>query len=457
MRIVLAIVVSITLVVASCAGARAPRTEPANAPFAAGEISPSDQVYRIDAAYDPAKARLTGSQTLAFTNATDETMSTLHLRLWPNGQSGCSGPFVRVSDVEGGSAQALRVGCTELPIVLDEALAPGDRGEVSFRFTDVIPKNWNFRYGTSGAGVMLGNPFPIAALTDDEGAHHEPYTLLGESMYSIPASWEVSLTIPNGYKAATTGVAEVPVSVAGGRTRTTYTSPDERDFAMAIGRFDLASTSAEGVRLRYFSQPNTRVAPKKVLGWAGEAMRSFTERYGPYDQPQVDLVEGAWKATGNEFPSLLMVAPTRDVVFHEIAHLWWYSMVGDNQYANPWVDEVFAEFSTRRLKGTNGWCDPQRPFEGISGNLPLNASMEEFEERGHYVETIYIGGPCVLERLRRDWGNERFDAFMAALLADYRSKVATTCDVIGEMRAAAPGGYDMEDFLVDARLDGAGC
>lgn len=423
---------------------------------AGGVVSPSAQNYTVTMTYDSSTRKLTGTETVAFTNARSTTLSNVHLRLWPNGQTTCSGAFVVVNSVTGGTAGNLAAGCTDLPITLASPLAPGASGQITASFTDTVPKNWNFRYGISGSAAMLGNAIPILALTDDAGTHLEPYTINGESMYSAVASWNVTLTIPAGQTAATTGTVTSQTTLSDGRTKLTISAPSERDFAMSIGTFTVSTTTASGVRIRYFKQSKSNVAASTVLGWASDAVNSFTSHYGAFNQPEIDLAGGTWNANGFEFPGMLMIEPSKDIVYHEIAHEWWYSMVGDNQWVDPWVDESFAEFSNQRLQGTNTTCSSD-PFAGVAGNLPLNSTMGTFDAQGHYAGTVYIGGACVLENLRRDWGDARFDAFMAGLQNSFRNGVETTCDVIGVLRANAPAGYDVNAFLVKARLNTAGC
>ncbi|MEX0832267.1 MAG: hypothetical protein WD276_00100 [Actinomycetota bacterium] len=428
---------------------------PASAGY--GEAGPGSQKYTVVASWNQAARELTGSETVSFTNNRTSPLSSVHLRLWPNGQSGCAKPFVSVRNLVGGTAGSLEAGCTSLPIALSAAIRPGETGRISFTFVDKVPKNWNFRYGISGHAAMLGNALPILAPTDDLGLHDEPYTINGESMYSSVASWHVALTIPAGTKAVTTGTVSSHSTLPSGRKQLVIEAPSERDFAMSIGRFQVSPATVRGIRIRYFKQPSNGTPAREVLAWAREAVNSFTEHYGAYNQPEIDLVEGTWRANGFEFPGMLMVDGSRDVVFHEIAHLWWYSMVGNNQWLSPWTDESFAEFSNRRLKGTNLNCDGGHPFAGVGGSLPLDSDMGTFDARGHYTGTVYQGGSCALEKLRREWGDARFDSFMSGLVTDFRNGIQGTCDVIGAIDAARPQGYDMEEFLAVARLSPARC
>lgn len=36
--------------------------------------------------------------------------------------------------------------------------------------------------------------------------------------------------------------------------------------------------------------------------------------------------------------------------WHQIAHRWFYAMVGDDQFLEPWLDEGFAEIDLAELR-----------------------------------------------------------------------------------------------------------
>ena len=43
------------------------------------------------------------------------------------------------------------------------------------------------------------------------------------------------------------------------------------------------------------------------------------------------------------------------VVAHEVAHQWWYSLVGNDQIDEPWLDEAFAQFTTALVLPRSVW------------------------------------------------------------------------------------------------------
>ena len=39
------------------------------------------------------------------------------------------------------------------------------------------------------------------------------------------------------------------------------------------------------------------------------------------------------------------------MLVHEVAHEWFYGMVGDDQFRDPWLDEAFATYAEALVSG----------------------------------------------------------------------------------------------------------
>jgi aminopeptidase N len=189
-------------------------------------------------------------------------------------------------------------------------------------------------------------------------------------------------------------------------------------------------------------------------------MRRFAAWYGPYGRPEVDLVEGpgevARGGVAMEYPELVLTPAQSTAIAHELAHQWFYSIVGDDQYSEPWLDESFAEFSAARLP-------PRQVPNRLRGcrlpdarRVPLDASMATMTRGGdgRYVRTVYVGGACFLRAVQRALGGARFDAFMRRLVATHRDGIDTTADFVAGIRAAAPGNATVDRLLRRTGLTG---
>jgi aminopeptidase N len=241
-------------------------------------------------------------------------------------------------------------------------------------------------------------------------------------------------------------------------------APAARDFAIALGRFTVDSEATSGgVRLRYFRVPGESPAQARdSLRVARAAVETYTSWYGPSGVSEMDLVPGPGTfggfGSGMEYPGLVLIADEPAVVAHELAHQWWYSLVGDDQWRSPWLDESFAEFSARRLPASvvprDGLtCDPANPVRPL-GDALLTASMRHWDAAGSnaYYREVYLGGTCALRSLEHDLGTAAMTAFLRSYVDTHRWGLVTTADFVSALRAAAPPGYDVDAFLRRARI-----
>jgi aminopeptidase N len=171
----------------------------------------------------------------------------------------------------------------------------------------------------------------------------------------------------------------------------------------------------------------------------------------------VVLVRGGLGAgIGMEYPELIFSIPAADVITHEVAHQWWYGLVGNNQYLEPWLDEAFASYSHERLHPRVNFCLPRRPYLLVAPrrrDIPLDATMELFERGSPAAlgEVVYLAGSCALQRLERDIGRARMTAVLRRLQTRHRHGVMTRSDVLEAIRRVAPR-YPLRRWLRLAHL-----
>ena len=420
----------------------------------AGISGPVDAAHRLDLRFHPAGAgRLSGTQTIDFINSGPAALRTVWLRLWANGPDGCKTRRIRVRVDAPAVAGHPRTGCTALPVRLAAPLAPGARTALSLRWT-VTGRRDRDRFGRFGRTVLLGNVIPLLAVTDRNGVHRdEPYVRNGESFYSLAASWDATLTLPRPLCAATTG-AVVSDRVRGRRRTVVVRTPQARDFGLAVGRFEVRTRTAGGVRLRVHSPPGSR-AGRSILGSAARAFRALRRRLGAYGSPELDLVS-IDADFGMEYPELVFVNPNPGLVAHEVAHQWWYSIVGNDQYREPWLDESFASHSEMGLVGGFGYCSRRRPF----GFLParwararLDRGLNYYARRSPaYFGVVYEAGACALRALEQDLGRRRMTRLLRLLVSRHRQGVMTRADAFAAIAEVAPRGFSLKRFRRRSRL-----
>ena len=293
---------------------------------------------------------------------------------------------------------------------------------------------------------LLGYVIPQVAVTDARGITLPPYVGFAESFYSLTAAWEATLRLPARLRAATTG-SVVDQRVENGQRVLRVATPHARDFALAIGRWHTLSGRAAGATVRVHAQ--SRRNGRRMLRVARESVSRFSTRFGGYDSPELEVVE-VQEGYGMEFPELVYSNADPYVVAHEVAHQWWYSFVGNDQYAEPWLDESFATWSGARVAGSFGYCNLRQPFRALPPHLRrsrLDRSMRFFAPRPTaYTLVVYDTGACVLRWLERRIGPARMTAFLRLVVSRHRHGLMTKADLLAALAEAAPG-LDMRRFL----------
>ena len=123
---------------------------------------------------------------------------------------------------------------------------------------------------------MLGGAVAVLAILDGSRWSLPPYSNTGEAA-SVSAAWHVSLDVPRaawapprpGRDARRSALA---AAAAGSR----ILAPHARDFALAIGRFAVTTTTTDGVGIRYFRQLPARPQLTTVLADAADAVRAYS-------------------------------------------------------------------------------------------------------------------------------------------------------------------------------------
>ena len=95
---------------------------------------------------------------------------------------------------------------------------------------------------------------------------------------------------------------------------------------------------------------------REALSYAKDSISFYNNTFGKYPYPQISVVGSEYFGGGMEYPNLVLIAGNlydeesktdlEWTVAHEIAHQWWYGVVGSNPIKDPYVDESLTEFST---------------------------------------------------------------------------------------------------------------
>jgi hypothetical protein len=388
--------------------------------------------YDVSLVGDATGRSWTGRESVAFANTTGKPLGEIYLRLWGNAWDGCKQP-VKVSQFVGGAAGRPTVGCTVLKVTLAKMLAPGKRMTVAFDVTMTAPERLE-QFGRSGGYSFFGNALPVLAVHDNAGWHLEPDVGIGESYYTLAADFVVRLEHPAAVQVPATGITST--ALRAGTVMTTSTAKQVRDFAFSAGSFQQSTaTSPGGVKVRTWwtnTVTAAAVADAQTNGLA--AIDDFGRRFGAYPYGEIDLVlNGKWTSfSGMEYPGFVLLVASDGPVVHEVAHQWWYGIIGNNEYADPWLDEAFAVYATDLHDGdTAQGCWP--------GTLPASIANNMGYWQAHAANWgvyVYTYGACLLHDLERVLGAPAMAAMLHTYAKSHWYGVSTVLDFKSAVQAA---------------------
>ena len=292
----------------------------------------------------------------------------------------------------------------------------------------------------------------------------------GESSYTTTADWDVTVRAPKGTTITASGTA-VDEALAGDHVAHHITAPNVRDFYVGAGaQLQKISATVDGTVINVFTGKDDAKAAATMLEATRASVRYFNEHLGTYDYPELNVVGlPHFISVGMEFPNAVLVdskdtaADLYSTTVHEIAHQWFYGMVGNNQYDDPWLDESLTTFVENRfLHDTQGRPIPQpaKRLEAAykkAGDHDLTSPVSVLAKGARddksaepYVSTVYKIGPMVLEHLRSDIGAEVFDRGLREFFDANKHGIASTQGFITAMSQSA--GRDLTGWFAQRRV-----
>ncbi len=406
--------------------------------------------YEVSAVFSPATdeaARISGTLDLSFVNQTGEEQPALYFRLYPNSaEYGSGGLDVTAARVEGMAVPiAFDLDETIASIELPTPVADGQAVDVHLQFTTTIPTNPTRSYGMFGfdrknGTYALAHWLPLLAGFDSElGWNLEPLSVFGDPVFTNTALFDVRLTVPSDLVVVATGEEVSSRKTLPGMTLRHFVSGPARDFVLVIDDdFQSDSLPVGGTMVTSWFNPNSARGGANVMLWGAQSLAVFNSLFGPYpytelDLVQVDLGNGA---AGVEFPQILFIggdhyaedALTRRipdflefVVVHEVAHQWWYGLVGNNQYLHAFIDEGLTnyvsavyfeiEYGQERYDFQVG-LNFKLPYLSMlfagDGDQVVDQPTDSFPSQHAYGTTVYAKAALGFEAVRNAAGDSAF-------------------------------------------------
>ena len=435
--------------------------------------------YRIQVEIQPDMQSFIGQLVLDYTNLEPVELDRLYLRLYPNGGASYGNGELEVSnlmvvgkEVESNLSQSNSV----LEVLLEGSLLPGEKTQLSMDFSGKVPVDFGgdesqaygiFNY-TEGV-LTLSGWHPILAVYDQDGWNLDPVRPVGDAVYSDMAYYAVQITLPADLTLVATG-SEINRQKIDQKTVVDYVSGPAREFFIAASsRFQVVSEEVDGVGVNVYTLEGQSKASSYMLEVSVDSFRVFNQEFGPYPYREIDILQSPMRnAGGVEFPGIVLIEAARSLepdnsllattIAHEVAHQWWYNMVGSDVIDEPWVDEALTTFSSmlywegvygeEAYKGIKS--DFQYRFDQASKNQlrsEINDGIDFFarsDNAKEYGVIVYIKGALFFDALRREIGDAVFFSALKSYYQENRYGIAAGDDLLSGFEGES--GKSLDEF-----------
>lgn len=444
--------------------------------------------YTLAAELDPQAARLVGKATMVYENRSPDALDRLVVHCYQDLMKAGAQRTRTVTATNGfelvearleGKKIRATVMDTRLMVRLPQPLPPGGSTTLEIDYAFDVPKAGTApRMGHEADKVYyLGYWYPQFAVYDDvEGWVADPHRGNGE-FYMGYADYELRITAPVGYLVRATGELQNPEATltAAARQRLAQAATS-REIVRVVTKEDhdkgeVTATSADGKLTWRFLASNVRDAAVSVArsylwdathavvkdkdgpgkdgtcmihavyepnsgDWvrAAEYARHTIEFMSanayPYPWPHMTACEGIIGG-GMEYPMMTICGGRQPagVIAHELCHMWFPMLVGNNEKRFAWQDEGFTTFWTTLCRDdfTQRSNGPRREVMAYGNQVAVGEDVVCMRHADAYGQDNFgfaaYGKPAaVLHQLRGLLGDETFFAAFRRYTADWAYK-----------------------------------
>lgn len=340
-----------------------------------------------------------------------------------------------------------------LVVNLEEELLPKKSVDIKFEYNLKLP-NINHRYGYGDNTINLGNFYLIACVYENNnGFFANSYHYNGDPFYSDISNFNAQVSYDENYVIASTG-KQVEEKTENGKKITTIKAEAVRDFAIILSdKFKKLSQNINGTNVNYFYYNDKN--PEQSLKACTDSLTTFNKLFNDYPYSELNVCESNFVYGGMEYPNLVFISDSIDnyedyiyTIVHEIAHQWWYNLVGNNEYKYGFLDEGLTEYSTyiffeqnpqynmdkdEMIKNTtNSYLLFIDVYEEIFTKVDSSMlrSLDEYNTEPEYIYMAYVKGVLMFDHLREIIGDNKFFKSLQIYFNNNVGKNAEPSDLI---------------------------
>jgi hypothetical protein len=422
-------------------------------PEYAGDVEPFAQATRYSIAVtvsfaSETRATLKGHELIRYTNRQDFPLNDLYLMLWPNDKnqylSEMTLTAVRVNGQ--GLNPSLENDNQAAHLPLATPLAPGASLEVSADFAISaragIAESGAARFGLTNGILLAPTFYPLIPRIVDGHWQTLQAPPGGDTTNSDTALYAWQVTAPANL--AIVGSGTTLSTTKAGNTQTQWlVSGPMRDLALVVGPLELTQRQVGDITLNAWMLAQHADLTNKMLDLTAGQVKTLQNEVGDYPFAELDVVDAPGAFGGIEYPGEVFIGVVEDTPFfeqatvHEIGHQWFYSLIGDDQLLQPWLDEAAATYTEVLYEEkVHGAQAAQRTLQDLKDvlsytqypDLPIGLAVGDYPSENDYGILVYRKGALFFDTLRQTMGDAAFFAFLKAYYAKYRYGFASSAD-----------------------------
>ena len=418
------------------------------------EVSKNLSNYNLLLSFDDNTKTLYGKQTVDYVNSTDTTLNEVWFHLYanafsinattkpvslsykqkayPNGESygGIEIDSVSVND-EPSQVNVGGVDNEVLMVDLNKDLFPNERVKIYLTYTIVLP-NCLHRFGYGDNTYNFGNFYPIACVYENGEFDVDAYGSNGDPFYSDMSNYQVEIICDGDFNVATTGDQSINNVDENNKRKVVATAKAVRDFAFVMSKkFEVISKKAGDTTVLYYYYDDDNAQASLQTGV--DSINTFSNLFGKYPYKTMSVVKANFIHGGMEYPNLVYISDSveeykdyKNVIIHEVAHQWWYNLVGSNACEYAWLDEGLTEYSTLMFYKENPTYDVNvkesidaslssyllfsEICSSVYGNFNsvMTRNLNTFKGDLEYVYVTYVKGVLFFDNLNELVGSKNF-------------------------------------------------
>ncbi|MCA9732333.1 MAG: M1 family metallopeptidase [Deferribacteres bacterium] len=363
---------------------------------------------------------------------------------------------------------AFEIDDTILKAPLPHPLLPGEKVRIELQFDSKVRK-FQGRAGRRGQQYDFAQWYPKMCVYDENGWNNVPFHLTGE-FYGEFSTFDVSMDVPFENIVGATGVVtsgdpgwelvRVDTAISASdwqktaksmqkekseqakdspRRNVTFHAENVHDFAWITSPdFLYESGDWDGIPIHVLYNSRVKMRWSKTAAERGRrALEWLSDKFGRYPYPQLTITHGLLGG-GMEYPMLVMnSSESEGLILHEVGHIYFYGILGNNETKEAWLDEGFTTFQTRWYMETRygdwgydrdaqlkraSWLDKKRPavtsrertesftmmYMDSKFNEPISRWSYKYNDGMSYQMNAYNKGSLLYDMLRYVVGEENF-------------------------------------------------